>query len=367
MKILFVVCGEGLGHASRCLHLGHYMQQQGHIIHFAGYGKSYDFMEQHGCTNLHKTPREVYLEGDEGFFSLKKTLLFSKWIPYNLLKSAARVRRLLRVHLFDCIVCDTMFGGIISAKFKKVPCIFITNQNHFSGRDGETNPVWIILNLLLRQYLRLATHIIIPDYPAPDTISEYNLRIPPRDKDRFSFTGPFYEFDPTRFKNEKTTIFTSFGGEPYKLHLYSMLKTIADQRKDLIFDAFYTGPDLPESSDNFLSHGFVPNIYEHLAKARIAIVHGGLTTLHEALLFEKPVLIIMDPNHPEQQNNARKIVNMGAGTFVNGKTVTKEELEQKIVTTAALPPHPFQKVHAAINGRKNASDIIVAAANRRKL
>ena len=96
-------------------------------------------------------------------------------------------------------------------------------------------------------------------------------------------------------------------------------------------------------------------------------MHGGLTTLHEALLFEKPVLIIMDPNHPEQQNNARKIVNMGAGTFVNGKTVTKEELEQKIVTTAALPPHPFQKVHAAINGRKNASDIIVAAANRRKL
>ena len=102
MKILFVVCGEGLGHASRCLHLGHYMEQQGHTLHFAGYGKSYDFMEQNGCTNLHKTPREVYLEGDEGFFSLKKTLLFSKWIPYNLLKSALRVRRLLKVHRFDC-------------------------------------------------------------------------------------------------------------------------------------------------------------------------------------------------------------------------------------------------------------------------
>ena len=149
------------------------------------------------------------------------------------------------------------------------------------------------------------------------------------------------------------------------------IKTISyafsSEEKIFCLNPFYTGPDLPESSDNFLSHGFVPNIYEHLAKARIAIVHGGLTTLHEALLFEKPVLIIMDPNHPEQQNNARKIVDMGAGTFVNGKTVTKEELEEKIVTTAALPAHPFQKVHAAINGRKNASDIIVAAANRRKL
>ena len=74
----------------------------------------------------------------------------------------------------------------------------------------------------------------------------------------------------------------------------------------------------------------------------------------------------MDPNHPEQQNNARKIVKMGAGTFVDGKTVTKEELEQKIATTSTLIPRPFQKVHAAINGRKNATDIIIAAANRRK-
>ena len=44
MRILFVVCGEGLGHASRCIHLGHYLQIHGHEIHFAGYGKSYNFM-----------------------------------------------------------------------------------------------------------------------------------------------------------------------------------------------------------------------------------------------------------------------------------------------------------------------------------
>ena len=66
MKILFVVCGEGLGHASRCLHLGHYLQKQGHDIHFAGYGKSYDFLEKHECSNLHQTPREVCLEGETG-------------------------------------------------------------------------------------------------------------------------------------------------------------------------------------------------------------------------------------------------------------------------------------------------------------
>jgi uncharacterized protein (TIGR00661 family) len=148
--------------------------------------------------------------------------------------------------------------------------------------------------------------------------------------------------------------------------MYQTLRKIADKRKDLYFDVFYTGEVLPESSDNFVSHGYVSNLYEHLARARIAIVHGGLTTLHEALLFEKPVLIIMDPGHPEQQNNARKIVEMGAGTAVDGRTVTQEVLEKKIDEAMTLCPRPFRQYHQTINGRQNAMDLIIATVNRGK-
>ena len=151
-------------------------------------------------------------------------------------------------------------------------------------------------------------------------------------------------------------------GGTLQLPLYRLLRTIADERKDLIFDVFYTGAVLPESSDNYLSHGYVPNLYEHLAEARIAIVHGGLTTLHEALIFSKPVLIIVDPGHPEQQNNAKRIVDMGAGTAVDGRTVNREILEQKIAETLSLPSRKFDREHAAVNGRKNAAEIIEAVA-----
>lgn len=366
MKILFVVCGEGLGHASRCLHLGHYMQQQGHTIHFAGYGKSHDFMEQHGCSSLHRVCREVWLEGENGFFSLKKTLWYSKSLPLDMIRSALGIRRLIRKYGYDCVVCDTMYGGVLAARIEHVPVVFITNQNHFNGPNGTTNSVWKILNILIRRYLRLATRVLVPDYPAPDTVSEYNIRIPPGEEGRYCFTGPFYQFDPGRYTYDDKTIFTSFGGEPYKLPMYLMLKAIADRHKDQLFDVFYTGSMLPESSDNFVSHGYVPNLYEHLAIAKIAIVHGGLTTLHEALLFEKPVLIIMDTGHPEQQNNARKIVDMGAGTSIDGRQVTPAVLEKKIAETLTLVPRPFRKFHAEVNGRKNASEIILAVAARRQ-
>lgn len=362
MNVLFIVCGEGLGHASRCLHLGHYIQQQGHTVHFAAYGKSYDFMDQHGCSNLHHTPREVCLEGKDGFFSLKKTLWYSKWIPFNMLFSFLSACRLIRKNAIDCVVCDTMFAGILAARLSGVKVVFITNQNHFQRHPWEINPIWTLLNFLLRRYMHLAKAVIIPDYPPPDTVSEYNIIIPRREHARYHFTGPFLDLDVTRYAFSRKTIFCSFGGEPYKLPMYQLLRNIADRRQDLFFDVFYTGRDLPESSENFLSHGYVPNLYEHLAESKIAIVHGGLTTLHEALLFEKPVLIIMDTNHPEQQNNARKIVDMGAGVAIDGKYVTLETLEAKMATTMEISPKPFCESHACIDGRRNAYGIIAKAA-----
>jgi UDP-N-acetylglucosamine:LPS N-acetylglucosamine transferase len=84
------------------------------------------------------------------------------------------------------------------------------------------------------------------------------------------------------------------------------------------------------------------------------------------MLFEKPVMIIMDPDHPEQQNNAKKIVDMGAGTSVNGKLVTLDLLEKKIAETMTCCPRPIRIVHEAINGRENAARIIIDVAHHRQ-
>ena len=119
MRILFVVCGEGLGHSSRCIDLGHYLEQHGHSVIFLAYGKSYDFFHDHGCTTVYKGQREVCLEGENGFFSLKKTLWCSRWVFLNMVRSALIVRRLITEQRIDCVVCDTMYGGVLAARFRK--------------------------------------------------------------------------------------------------------------------------------------------------------------------------------------------------------------------------------------------------------
>ena len=366
MRILFVVCGEGLGHASRCLCLGRHLESEGHEIHFGGYGKGYDFIDQHPCGTLHRVTREVFLEGEGGFFSLKKTLWNSKFIVADMVKSVFSIHSLIRQHGYDCVVCDTMYGGLLAARIRGVPAIFVTNQTYFCGPGGTTNPVWKVLNFAVRRYLHLANHVIVPDFPAPDSVAEFNLVLPNKELPRYTFTGPFFDLDPARYQITKKTVFTSFGGEPYKLPMYQMFKNIADERPDLFFDVFYTGPVLPESSENFVSHGYVPNLFEHLAQAHVAIVHGGLTTLHEALVFEKPVLVIVDPKHPEQQNNAKKIAAMGAGIVIDGTTVTRETLEQKLAEAMELVPKRLGKPLSGTLGQKKAAGIIVTVANRKR-
>jgi uncharacterized protein (TIGR00661 family) len=366
MKILFVVCGEGLGHASRCLHLGHFMEEQGHAVHYAGYGKSYTFMNQHGCSVLHRVRREVCLQGKGGFFSMKRTLWHSKFLLLDLIRSAARVFLLIREHQYDCVVCDTMYGGVLAARLQGVPVVFITNQNHFCGPNGKTNPLWRLLSRLVRGYLRLAKKVIIPDFPPPNTISQYNIRIPGAEKKRYRYTGPFYMLDPDQYVHEQKTIFASFGGEPYKLPMYLMLREVAGRHRDETFDVFSTTPGLPVSSGNFLTHGFVTDLYEHMAAAKVAIVHGGLTTLHETQSFRKPVLIILDPKHPEQQNNAQKIVEMGAGISIDGRSITPESLEEKLAEAMKIVPRPFPAAQGSVNGREKATEIILAVAGRRQ-
>src|SRR5271169_4972078 len=175
MRILFVVCGEGLGHASRCLSLGRHLETEGHEFHFAGYGKAYDFIDQHPCGTLHRVTREVFLEGEGGFFSLKKTLWNSKFIVADMLKSVFSVDSLIRRYRYDCVVCDTMYGGLLAARIRGVRAIFVTNQTYFCGPGGTTNPVWKVLNFAVRRYLHLANHVIVPDFPAPYSVAEYNL------------------------------------------------------------------------------------------------------------------------------------------------------------------------------------------------
>lgn len=65
MKILVFICGEGLGHTSRCIALGQELVAAGHEVYFGAYGYSKGFIERKGYRTL-EIPPEIKLVGESG-------------------------------------------------------------------------------------------------------------------------------------------------------------------------------------------------------------------------------------------------------------------------------------------------------------
>ncbi|MBQ3718149.1 MAG: glycosyl transferase family 28 [Methanomicrobium sp.] len=329
MRILFVVCGEGLGHASRSTKLAKYLEKFGNKCYFASYGKALDFISKQGFT-VFDTYREVILEGESGYFSLSKTVWSSKGVLLSLARSLRDIRRIIIEKKIDVLIADTMYAAIFAAKIQDIPSLFITNQNKFASANDEHSKHWEILSSVVEKYLTLPDNIIIPDFSYPNTVSGYNLEIKREDSSRYKFVGPIMDAKLSDYKIEKKIIFASFGGEPFKIPMYGMLKEIANERPFHQFEVFSTSPGLPAESRNFKTHGYTSDILTYMAQSRVNILHGGLTSIHESLFLGKPIVMIIDPYHPEQWNNGRKIEEIGAGIMLSGDKVTKETLSEAI-------------------------------------
>ncbi|MBP5474806.1 MAG: glycosyl transferase family 28 [Methanomicrobium sp.] len=329
MRLLFVVCGEGLGHASRSTKLAKYLEKFGHKCYFASYGKALNFISKQGFT-VFDTYREVILEGESGYFSLSKTVWSSKGVLLSLARSLRDIRRIIIEKKIDVLIADTMYAAVFAAKIQDIPSLFITNQNKFASANDEHSKHWEILSSVVEKYLTLPDNIIIPDFSYPNTVSAYNLDIKREDSSRYKFVGPIMDAKLSDYKIEKKIIFASFGGEPFKIPMYGMLKEIANERPFHQFEVFSTSPGLPAESRNFKTHGYTDDILSYMAQSRVNILHGGLTSIHESLFLGKPIVMIIDPYHPEQWNNGRKIEEIGAGIMLPGDKVTKETLSDAI-------------------------------------
>jgi UDP:flavonoid glycosyltransferase YjiC (YdhE family) len=93
--------------------------------------------------------------------------------------------------------------------------------------------------------------------------------------------------------------------------------------------------------------GYVPNLYEHLAVADLAIVQGGLGTTMELTLTRRPFLYFPLAEHFEQVHHvAHRLDHHRAGRRVDYHKCTEASLAELALetlgsdTSGYLPPEP---------------------------
>jgi len=74
---------------------------------------------------------------------------------------------------------------------------------------------------------------------------------------------------------------------------------------------------------NFIVRNYIPQL-EILQKATAFVTHGGMNSIHEALYYNVPLIVV--PQSPEQRVVAKRVKELGAGMHLNNATPSASDL-----------------------------------------
>ncbi len=102
------------------------------------------------------------------------------------------------------------------------------------------------------------------------------------------------------------------------------------------------GPRIDPASipaqDGLEVHGYVHDLYRHLAACDLAVVQGGLTTTMELTAGQRPFIYVPLRHHFEQNFHVRhRLAQYGAGRYVDYDDTVPELLAAAIAEEMARP------------------------------
>jgi UDP-N-acetylglucosamine--N-acetylmuramyl-(pentapeptide) pyrophosphoryl-undecaprenol N-acetylglucosamine transferase len=335
MKIMIFICGEGLGHTSRCLALGKELLAAGHEIKFGAYGYSKDMAEKAGYT-AQEIPSEIKLVGKAGGLDLTGSI--EATLKNAQLLGGPKVLKLIRDSGPDVVVSDSYYLGTLAAMILKLPVYLIINQSNMEEFFKDRGvPIRILGELTKKFYKEIfekTDKIIIPDYPLPYTVCRKNLDFAPRLREKLFYSGPlvrekFEEVDIIPL--EKPHIVSLIGGFGYREPIFRKVLTTAMLDPGINY-TLISGPNLDPSKfreipKNVQLLRFVEDTYPYIRSSDSVIAPGGHSTIMEALSFGVPVLSFPDEGHSEQENNAAVIEEEGYGRMLSYSTPPEVILE----------------------------------------
>lgn len=321
MKLLLLMCGEGLGHTSRCLALGKEFLASGHNVNFGAYKHSKKLIEKTGYM-AYEIPSEIRLAGETGVFDIKKSIIetLKNVSPSDFGKLLKLVEKLKP----DVVLSDGYYTGIFAAQVKKTPIYFIGHQFNmveFFQKQGFS--MRIAGKLVKRFYnytYRRVNGIIVPDYPLPYSINRKNFTLSTDTNKNIFFCGPLIRHRYREVKAEdlkRPNILSTIGAFGYRAAIFQKLIETAKLDPSINY-TFISGPEInpeqfPEIPDNVMFVGFTENPFPYYKASDLVITAGGHGTILESLAFGLPVISFPDEKHREQENNASVLEEAGYG------------------------------------------------------
>ncbi|AKB84602.1 glycosyltransferase [Methanococcoides methylutens MM1] len=334
---MLFVCGEGLGHTSRCIPLAQQMQEEGHDVLIGAYGYSRELIDKKGLPTI-EIPPEIQLVGNAGSLDLKASILAT--IKSGELLGILKINRQLKEFDPQVVVSDSHYTAAIAAMFRKKPVHLMMNQSNmeefFYNKGTFMKAIGRFTKSFYNAIFRRVDGIIIPDYPMPYTICRMNLELQEELDDAIFYSGPLvgkkYE-EVTRAELSKPHVLSTVGGFGYREPIFRKVIETAKLDK-MISYTLLSGPsvdpeDFTDLPDNVTILKFIEDQFPYIKSSDLVIAPGGHSTMMEALSFGIPMLSFPDIDHNEQQNNATALEEDGCGKRLD-YSISPEKLLEHI-------------------------------------
>ncbi len=299
MKILYGICGEGFGHASRSRILLRYLQSKKHEVAIAAGGKAYSLLAQEFADVVPiESARFVYKNNEVKLLQTTAHTLYQALTraSSSLLTINQRINRFQP----DIVITDAEPLCLFASRCHRIPCVSIDNPHALLYKRYTVKPdeffSWFMLFSALKITMHGAQKYLIYDFFDEPPRYENVVFLKPLIQDGIrrqkSVSGNHIFVYHTIGSNQQ--ILKTFKKTQETYIIYGMNKSGTE--KNLVFKTF--------NEDVF---------FTDISTAKAVITSGGFTTISEALFLKKPIFCLPVKNQFEQMFNGAAVEHLGAG------------------------------------------------------
>lgn len=307
-KILYGVCGEGSGHASRALVLINFLKSKGHEVKILSYDTGFEVLRKYYKVEKIIGPRFVYKHNKVQYFS---TILKNIKITSKSARPIEKALKIAKTFEPDLIITDFEPISCLVANIKKIPLISIDNQHLITNTKIEYPPKYkndaMAAKAVIKLFIHKANAYLVTNFFSIKTLNAKTFIVPPILRQQiFNIKTKEDDFVLVYSTSNFNDITAQLKEINKKFVIYGMNKEEID--KNLIFK-------LP-SQEGFL---------RDLSNCQAVISSSGFTLLTEALYLKKPFLAMPVEKQFEQVINAFYLEKLGYGKYWDN--LDKEKIE----------------------------------------
>ncbi|MGZ7043820.1 MAG: MJ1255/VC2487 family glycosyltransferase [Methanobacterium sp.] len=312
-RILYSVCGEGMGHAIRSSVIIEHLLKDNEVIIFAS-ERAFDFLSE-------KFDNVYYIEGFNTVYTKNKAKYGSTFVagmmelPGNLRRNMKILYSIARTFKPNIIISDFEAYSNLLSKILGIPLISVDNINVIAE-------CWLDLH---EKYLgqRLAAHGIIRSFiTRPKKYFITSFFYPEiKNKNKAALYPPVLRKKIFNLKPSTGNHILVYQTSDSNYELIDVLRSIKEEQ----FIVYGFGVSRDESNIKFREFN-EDEFFKELESCKAVIANGGFTLMSESLYLGKPVYAIPVERQFEQTLNALYLEKLGYGEF--HEQISKESFEE---------------------------------------